>query len=64
MKETKQHFPHPVTYQSPKTLEPTSYSPWKSALAHKATIPTEGVRFTIKNNIYIIHQLELKQQQS
>jgi len=25
MKETKQHFPHPVTYQSPKTLEPTSY---------------------------------------
>jgi len=37
---------HPVTYQSPRTLEPTSYKFSLPALAHKAAIPTEGVRFS------------------
>ena len=53
---------HPVMYQSPRTLEPTSYKSPLPALAHNAAIPTEGVRFTNNNNIYIIHQFELKQQ--
>ena len=60
--QEKTTIPHPVTYQSPKTQEPTSHQPSLPALAHKAAIPTEGVSSQIKNNIYTYtnHQIEMK----
>ena len=55
--------PIPLQHQSDilrHHVEPTYFSSysWLSALAHKAAISTEGVRFTFNNNKYIIHKIE------
>ena len=63
MKELNIKIPIPLRIRAYDTRATPNY-PSLPALAHEAAIPAEGVRFTIKNNIYIIHQLELKQQQS